>query len=166
MELYILTGMPGYGKTSVIKQLELYEFRVIHEAATDIITEQQYRSNSEPWRYPDFIDKIITLQKQRQISAQVKLQYYDRSQICTYALAIYLGFAPSGILQAEIDRIINDNIYQKRVFFLENLGFIENTNVRKITFEEALKFEETHLCTYKKFGFELVKVKSMPIVDR
>lgn len=49
-------------------------------------------------------------------------------------------------------------IYQKKVFFFENLGFIENTNARKISYEEALKFEKIHLAIYAQFGFELVLV--------
>lgn len=38
---FILTGTPGSGKTSVIKELEKLGHAVIHEAATDVISIEQ-----------------------------------------------------------------------------------------------------------------------------
>ena len=38
---FIFTGAPGSGKTSVIKELEKLGHAVIHEAATDVIAEEQ-----------------------------------------------------------------------------------------------------------------------------
>jgi predicted ATPase len=95
---YILTGTPGSGKTSVLKVLEAMGYLSIHEAATDVILDEQNQGKQEPWKFFEFIDHIILIQKQRQIEAFGKLQFYDRSPICTYALACYLGFTLSPIL--------------------------------------------------------------------
>ncbi|HEY6490385.1 MAG: AAA family ATPase [Terracidiphilus sp.] len=38
MKRFILTGMPGSGKTALLRQLELEGFGVVEEAATDVIT--------------------------------------------------------------------------------------------------------------------------------
>jgi len=94
------------------------------------------------------------------------LHFYDRSPICTYALAIYLGFKPSTNLMNEIERIHQHRIYEKRVFFVENLGFITNTDARKISFEDSLRFEQIHLDVYKKFDYECVMVPAAPIMER
>jgi predicted ATPase len=164
---YILTGTPGCGKTSVIKSLEAKHQRVIHEAATDIISSDQKMGNMEPWKNSDFIDRIIEVQKERQLNAgSLGPQFYDRSPICTFALSLYLNFSPSTLLQNEIDRILNEEIYQKPVFFLKNFGFIQNTDARKISYEEALRFEQCHLDAYKKFGYNVVMIEILPVEER
>lgn len=66
----------------------------------------------------------------------------------------------------EIERIQENHIYEKNVFFLENLGFITNTDARKISFEESLKFEQIHKKAYEKFGYECVFVPFKPIEER
>jgi predicted ATPase len=169
MKRYILTGTSGSGKTSIIHELQNSGYSVVEEAATDIIGQEQAHDNPEPWTQPTFIDKIVRLQKQRQIEMSMlscELQFYDRSPICTYALNSYLGYPPPASLLEEIERIQREDIYQKQVFFIENLGFCETTEARKISFEESLIFEEIHRETYISFGYDLIKIPSGPLPKR
>jgi len=169
MKRFILTGTPGCGKTSILQALEMKGYCVVNEAATDVIAFEQSLGNAEPWKFPNFIDEIITLQKQRQmqtLKASSEIQFFDRSPLCTYALAIYLGFEPSEELLQEIERIEKDEIYQKEVFFIENLGFCNPTEARKISFEESLVFEKIHEETYTKFGYSCIKVPPISLVER
>lgn len=166
---YILTGTPGSGKTSIIRALEKDGYDVIDEAATEVIANEQKLGNNEPWKYPEFIDSIIELQKEREILASKhssQMQFYDRSPICTYALAIYLGFKPSQALLEEIDRIQNNQIYQKNVILLENLGFCTPTDARKISYEDSLIFEKIHEATYTKFGYICQKILPTSVEER
>ncbi len=163
---YIITGTPGSGKTSTLHALKDLGYNVIPEAATDIIRSSQKKGILEPWTHPHFIDETIHLQKQRQYEARGTVQFYDRSPLCTYALSRYLGYPPSPVLVAEVKRILSDRIYHPQVFFFENLGFIENTDARQISFEEALVFEKMHIEVYKKFGFEILFIPKMPPQDR
>jgi len=82
----------------------------------------------------------------------------SRSVICTAALAVYLGFPRSDALSRELQRVKTEAIFQKRVFFIQNLGFITPTEARRISFEETLRFERVHEETYRNFGFELVPI--------
>lgn len=169
MKKYILTGAPGCGKTSLIRILAEMGYCVSNEAATDIISSEQKLGNLTPWLSPSFIDNIVALQKERQTQMKNNgsaIQFFDRSPICTYALAIYMGFEPSKMLLAEIDRIQNNKIYDQQVFFIDNLGFCEPTAARTISFEEALKFEKIHIDTYMQFGYQLHHVALMPISKR
>jgi predicted ATPase len=166
---YILTGTPGCGKTSLIRALEVKGYFVIEEAATDMIAHEQTRGIEEPWRQEIFIDQIVCLQKQRQITSSrnsEEIQFYDRSPLCTYALGHYLGFKPSSILQDEIDRLEKEKIYQKKVFFIENLGFCKQTEARKISYEESLAFEKIHLEVYEKFGYDCIKIPPASLLER
>jgi predicted ATPase len=167
MKRYIITGTPGSGKTALIRAIEMQGDFVVEEAATDVIEHEQNMGKSEPWQQPKFLDRIINLQKQRQIQAKLAtsaIQFYDRSPICTYALAIYLGFEVSAKILEEVHR--SYEVYEKQVFFIENLGFCKPTNARKISYKEALVFEQIHRAAYAKFGYHCIKIEPAPISKR
>jgi predicted ATPase len=88
------------------------------------------------------------------------------SAICTAALAVYLGHPVSDALSRELERIKSEAIFQKRVFFIRNLGFITHTEARRISFEETLRFERIHEETYQNFGFEIVLIEPGSLLDR
>lgn len=91
---YILTGAPGAGKTTILRGLRERGWAVVEEAATDVIAREQAVGVSEPWRRGDFIDKIVAVQRERQqqpVPDGAEVQFYDRSPLCTLALARYLG---------------------------------------------------------------------------
>jgi len=166
MKRYILTGTSGAGKTSIIRFLENMGHCVIHEAATDIIASEQASGIIKPWDDISFIDKIVDLQKQRQLQASGELQFFDRVAFDTYALSMYLDYAPSITLLEEIKRINEEKTYEKKVFFIENLGFCKKTPIRQISYEEALRFEKIHEEVYKSYGYELVRIVPQQIEQR
>jgi len=168
MKLYVLTGMPGCGKASIVRSLEIAGYLVVEEAATDIIALRQAQGVAEPWTHPFFIDDITSLQMHRQmrIADMADVQFYDRSPLCTYALRVWLGFPISITLADEMERIEKAQIYQKQVFFIENLGFCEPSAARKITFEDSLKFEKVHEETYRSFGYECMRVAPQDLAAR
>ena len=166
MKRYILTGAPGCGKTSVIRALEMSGVSTVAEAATDIIAYRQSQGVSKPWENIDFIDDVVSIQRHRQMDRSdhySELHFYDRSPICTYALAKYLNFKPSSDLMQEIERIEKQSIYEKDVFFIDNLGFISNTDARQISFEDSLVFEQLHRDAYQKFGFRCIAIPASSV---
>jgi predicted ATPase len=167
MKRYILTGTPGSGKTSILRSIEVAGYLVVEEAATDIIALRQAQGIAEPHTRPAFIDDITNLQKHRQMRiADSGVQFYDRSPLCTYALSVFLGFPTSTTLADEMARIKKEQIYQKQVFFIENLGFCEPTAARKISFEDSLRFEKVHEETYNSFGYECIRVAPQQLSAR
>jgi predicted ATPase len=169
MKRYILTGTPGSGKTSILKALKHQGYAVVEEAATDIIGLEQRQGNLEPWRQPDFIDKIVRLQQQRQMTTTIEpaaLQFYDRSPVCTYALSHHLGYRSSRLLLEELERIEREHIYQRQVFFIDHLEFIQPTEARRISFAEALEFELIHEETYVSFGYECIHIAPYSLAER
>ena len=169
MRRFVLTGAPGAGKTAILRQLELDGSSVVEEAATDVIAAAQAQGTIQPWTHPSFIDRVATLQRERQVRASyqpVEVQFHDRCVVCTAALAIYLGHPFSSVLRSELERVKKEAIYQTRVFFIRNLGFIEPTAARRISFEETLRFEKIHEETYRDFGFELISIEPTTLVER
>src|SRR5579864_4421662 len=134
MKRFILTGTPGSGKTMILRRLESEGFAVVEEAATDVISLEQAQGCAEPWKDPSFIDKVAELQKLRQVRASHlpdNVQFHDRSVVCTVALARYLGYSLSAKAHHELERIRAEQIFQPRVFFVQNLGRSEERRVGK-----------------------------------
>jgi predicted ATPase len=168
MKRFIITGAPGAGKTAIIRHLELEGFGVVEEAATDVIAAAHARGTVEPLRNPSFIDAIAHLQKEREIRGSYlpdEVQFHDRSVVCTAALAVYLGYPFSAFLTSDLDRIKKGAVYEEQVFFVRNIGFMAQTEARRITFEESLRFEKVHEDT-RHFGFRLVFVAPGNVTDR
>ena len=170
MRRFILTGAPGAGKTAIIRQLELDGFSVVEEAATDVIAAAQAHGSLQPWTHPSwFIDAVAHLQRDRQIRASHQpdeVQFHDRCAVCTAALAVYLGHPCTPFLASELERVKQEAIYQRRVFFIRNLGFVTPTEARRIGLEDTVRFEKLHEKTYLDFGFELVSVEPGSLAER
>ena len=168
MRRFIITGAPGAGKTAILRQLELDGFSVVEEAATDVIAAAQAQG-LEPWTHPSFIDVVANLQRDRQIRASYQpdeVQFHDRCVVCTAALAVYLGHPFSPFLAGELERIKKEAVYQNRVFFIRNLGFVTPTKARRISFEDTVRYEKIHEQTCRDCGFELVSVEPGSLVER
>ena len=161
MKRYILTGTPGAGKTALLRLFVQHGYAVIKEAATDVIALAIARGIAEPWANSWFIDDVVALQRQRQLRTQGatdKVVIFDRSPICTWALCQYLGLTPSENLRREVERIDAEGIYERQVFFIDNLGHCEPTEARRISFEECLRFERIHAAAYRQFGYECAHI--------
>jgi predicted ATPase len=50
-------------------------------------------------------------------------------------------------------------------FFIRNLGFVAPTEARRISFEEALRFEQIHEQTYRDLGFAIVWIEPGTVAD-
>ncbi|MBO3750059.1 AAA family ATPase [Streptosporangiaceae bacterium NEAU-GS5] len=172
MRRYIVSGTPGAGKTVLVEELRARGYAVVAEAATDVIAELQARGVDEPWRDPGFLDAIVAVQRERQCQAPaagvqpVGVQIFDRSPICTLALAHYGGQSATDTLAAEVERILRERVYERQVFFVRPLGFITPTAARRITLAESVEFERIHEEVYRAHGFELVDVPPGEVAER
>ncbi|WP_019063420.1 ATP/GTP-binding protein [Streptomyces prunicolor] len=168
MRRYVLTGTPGAGKTSILRGLGDLGYGVVEEAATAVIAQAQARGEDEPWTRASFLDEIVVLQHRRQLAALAAgpVQVFDRSPICTHALATYLGWPVPRSLTAELERIASEGIYERQVLFVRNLGFCEPTAARRIGFQESLVFEKIHEQSYRSFGYDLIDIPAGDLAHR
>ena len=91
---------------------------------------------------------------------------FDRSPICTWALREFLGRQPHASLVEEVERIEREGVYDRRVFFIENLGYCTRTVARRISFEESQRFEEVHAQAYRRFRYDCVPIAPADIRSR
>lgn len=162
LKRYVLTGAPGAGKTTVGRALCQRGWSFVPEAATDVIAAEQARGIDEPWQSDEFVDKVVTLQMQRQNHSpadDVLVQVYDRSPLCTLALARYLQRPVTRLLALEVARVTQEQVYQRDVFLVRALGFIVPSAARRISYQGSLDFEAVHEAVYLEHGFHLVDVR-------
>jgi predicted ATPase len=164
---FILTGAPGAGKTLILRALEAEGVDVVEEAATDVIALEQGLGIAEPWTRPAFVEAIARLQVQRLARPAVgPVRVSDRSLICTVALAEFLGYPVPEYLSNSIVCAVDAGVFERRVMFVEMLGFIANTEARQISYEESRRFEAFHVAAYERLGFELVRIPPGAIAAR
>lgn len=103
----------------------------------------------------------MRLQQTRQLRAAYGpdvVQFHDRSVVCRAALADYLGFPRSQSIHNELRRVRTENVFESRVLFLKNLGFVTPSEARRITYEQTVRFEQIHERVYRELGFELTLI--------
>ena len=167
MKRYLLTGAPGAGKTTLVRRLEALGHAVVAEAATDHILEAQAAGDPEPWTSPGFIDAVTALQRARRLAPPPPgaiLQFHDRSVFCTEALRRHLGAPACPALAAEIAEA--GEVFERRVFMIGLMDFIEPTAVRRISLSEARDFERVHEEVYREHGFVLEQIWRGPVEAR
>ena len=169
MTQYILTGAPGAGKTTIILALKQRGYPVVEEAATDVIAQAQAEGVDAPWEREDFVERIALMQRRRRIASQVGPQdtaFHDRSVVCTLALNQHFERNAPAILIEEVEALKADRAMSKTVFFIEDLGFIENTAARRISYEDSVAFGALHEAAYAAHGFRLARIGAGPVDDR
>ena len=164
---FILTGAPGAGKTLILRQLEADGVDIVEEAATDVIALGHALGNAEPHLRPEFIGTIARLQVQRLARpASGEVRVSDRSLICTLALAEYLGHPVPQELGQAIAELVTSGRFQRQVLFVELLGFVTNTEARRISLADSIRFEAFHVAAYERLGFTLKRIPPLPLRER
>ena len=163
---YILTGTSGSGKTTILNQLQK-NYNTVDESASKYIEHKQSIGIKEPWLEDHFINNLLESQIAKEsILENDKIYFLDRSIIDIYILSLFLEKTITMSLQQKVDYAVNNNTYSNKIFFIENLGFIENNQVRQISYNDSLEFEKLHHKIYKSFGFKIIKIPKGAIKDR
>ncbi|MHC8949428.1 AAA family ATPase [Sphingobacterium hungaricum] len=167
---YLLTGGPGSGKTSLLKELQQRGFETVPEIARQLIQEQQeLGGDALPWKNKELYKDLLfdrSVESFEQMDSQAdnhKLLFFDRGFIDAICYA--------EIIQSDIsERMIAyaDNYrYTDRVFILPPWREIyETDSQRKQDWNEAILTFEKMRQTYERFGYELVDVPKLAVSER
>jgi len=157
-EIYIISGGPGCGKTTLINSLKSLGYYTVPEAAEQIISgEIEYGGEILPWnkpKYAEFQRAVYSLQKiQERRIPEKATAISDRSLWDVVAYSRFGEIEPPKGIFNEIARAP-----YRIVFIPDQLPALERTNIRR---EDEKKAEELHEAireVYDESGLEVVRV--------
>jgi predicted ATPase len=76
------------------------------------------------------------------------------------------GIAATSLPFAGTATVAGTARFERRVFFVRNLGFITPTEARRISYEETVRFEKLHEQAYREFGFDIISIAPASVVNR
>lgn len=164
--LFILTGAPGVGKTTLIKVLKEKGIKCIDEPARKILAEQKkvQGTRTPQFNYELFCDLLLS----RAISHYESQKETDETVIFDRGVAD--NFAYARLFDIDTKRFEEAaKVYQgnKKVFMLPPWKNIYKTDEeRKISFEDTVVFQSYLIEIYNKIGCELIEVPKTSIEER
>ncbi|MBN2458895.1 ATP-binding protein [Candidatus Woesearchaeota archaeon] len=163
MRLYVITGGPCSGKTTLLEELGRRRHKFISESAKEVIKEEQAKGVADPWHEKGFQEKIAALQikKEESIPGGNSIIFLDRALPDGLAYSKFRGQKPPRNLTEAIKKCD----YEK-VFFLKQLPKYEQNSLRCETEEEAKQVGELIKQVYRQFGYDVIEVPPMSIKER
>ena len=165
--LFIITGGPGAGKTTIIEELKKRNYNCIDEVARNIIKEQiTFNGNALPWADKE---KFTLLMLKHSIETFIEnknnscITFFDRGIPDTLAYSNLIGSKPS----AELLEATRKYRYNPIVFVLPPWEKIYQTDSeRKQTFQEATDTYEAIVNTYTNSDYKLIEVPKLDLKKR
>ena len=169
VKLFVITGGPGVGKTTLLNALEKKGFSVVMEDARRIIQEQiQTDGEGLPWKNKTYYAQLMLATSletyQRTIDeTSSNIVFFDRGILDTIC---YMKMENISISE-EMNTLINVHPYNRKVFILPPWEEIYVTdNERKQTWDEAVKTFDIMKQTYLEYGYEVVEVPKSSVGQR
>lgn len=153
----IITGGPGFGKTSIISELASRGYSVSHEKAREVIKEQMdLGSDFLPWLDVSSFSKYVVEKIMTEKLNDGSLMFFDRG------IPDVLGYLKNALI--DFDELfytegVKKMNYAKKVFFVPPWESIYVTdNQRKETYQQALSISNHIKGVYIELGYQLVDI--------
>ena len=168
-KLYVITGGPGVGKTTLIKALEEDGYNIVPEAARVIIQQEKaINGDGLPWKNKERYTDLIL---EASFRDYLRIINDHRDGICFFDRSIYDAICYAGMigytLSEQIMKKVPDCAYNRRVFILPPWPEIyETDNERKQTWEEAEYTFTQMKMTYLQYGYEVIDIPKDTVSSR
>ncbi len=162
----IITGGPGFGKTSVIDELESRNYPCKHEVSRTIIKEQlEIGGDILPWKNLASFSKLLMESRIKQFEEVLSLAYtfFDRGlpDIIAYMQKDKL-FIPD-----EYATKVKESYYFSKVFIVPPWKEIyHNDGERKEDYDTACMINDLIIRTYQDLGYQTVILPKISIKER
>lgn len=165
--LYVITGGPGVGKTSLIMTLREQGFLCVDEVARELIREQvEAGGNALPWMNTI---SYTTLMLERSVKSYLEhitsedLLFFDRAIPDTLAYARLIALPDPEFIEQAVDKFR----YNPLVFLLPPWEEIYHTDgERRQSFKESIETYHMMRYTYEAAGYTIAEVPKMPVLER
>ena len=168
--LYVITGGPGVGKTTLLQELQQRGVHVIPEIARQLIKEQQaINGDALPWKnkrlYRDLMfqrsfESFEKVMEEHQGYAPI---FFDRGFLDAICYASLTGIP----IENDMKILAQTCRYNDHVFILPPWKAIYETDAeRKQDWNEAVFTYNKMIQTYRSYQYNLVEVPKAPITER
>jgi len=153
----LLTGGPGFGKSSIIEELERMEYAVFHEIAREIIRHEiEINGTALPWiDVHAFSEQVIQGRIRQHAEGYSKTSFYDRG------LPDIAGFLlkDKKSIPEELMQLCVSHSYNKRIFITPPWEAIfHRDEQRSEDFAAAIRVHKALEYLYTDLGYELIPV--------
>jgi len=157
--LVVITGGPGAGKTTVLRELEQRGFGCVPEVARQIIQEQvRACGDAVPWANADRYCRLMlerSIASYRENHPAYTVTFCDRGIPDTLCAARLLRLP----WESEVLAACEEYRYGTRVFLAPPWREIYETDAeRKQTYDEAVRTYELLASIYRNCGYEVVEI--------
>jgi predicted ATPase len=162
----VITGGPGFGKTSIIEELETRNYTCFHEVSRKIIKEQlENGGDILPWKDLAAFSNILFESRIQQFNQIItnNFAFFDRGipDIIAYMLKDDL-MIPNTFLSKT-----KECKYYSTVFIVPPWEEIyRNDGQRMEDFKTAAQLHEIISSTYTKLGYEIVVLPKVSVKER
>ncbi|HET7002804.1 MAG TPA: AAA family ATPase [Puia sp.] len=163
--LFVITGGPGVGKTTLLEELQKRLFTCIPEVAREIIKEQVATDGyALPWKNRElYLQMMFNRSVDSYLSAKHNDRpfiFFDRGIPDSLTYADIIGFEKT----AAMENAVRQYRYNRNVFYLSPWRDIYKTDEeRKQTWEEAIATSELNAEIYIRYNYTLIDVpKDIP----
>jgi predicted ATPase len=165
--LFVLTGGPGSGKSTLIEALAKAGYPGSVEAGRAIIQDQlAIDGPALPWRDPSAFAELMLCWEMRSYHMakdQAGLVFFDRGVLDVVGYLRLLGLP----VPAHMDAAARIFRYNRRVFIAPPWQAIfRGDRERKQSFEEAVRTYEAMVATYRDYDYELIELPCRAIEER
>ncbi len=159
--VYVISGGPGFGKTTIINLLAGKGFTVCSETARELLSSNQNQESSDTIKLPIDFERKVALERMSflQSVSQDIMAFSDRGIPDQIAYSWVKGKEPSPF----IEEIACTNRYASFVFVTPPWKeiFIQD-EIRKENFDEAVKIHWQIVKAYLKYDYKIIE---LPLVN-
>lgn len=165
--LFVITGGPCAGKTTLVNELERRGYKVLHETAATIVIPQLLAEGKNPDKnFEEMEDRIFTEQLLREESLKElpddEIVFLDRCLVGSPTAYYALRGLP---IPKSLTEALRGRRYEK-VFFLELLPF-EGTDIRyEKSTDEVLRVHALIRQAHEEHGSAIVDVPAGSVEER
>lgn len=167
LNLYVITGGPGTGKTTLIEALKAEGLQCIDEVARQIIKEEMaHDGEALPWkdtmRYTQLMLKR-SVETYGEYASRSDISFFDRGIPDTLAYARLIGLDGIRFIQ----NAVHDFRYNPAVFILPPWKAIYcNDEERRQSFDKAVDTYHVLYETYIQAGYTLIELPQVSVQER
>jgi predicted ATPase len=162
----IISGGPGFGKTSIIEELEQRNFKCMHEVSRSIIREQIEKNGDVlPWKNLTTFSRILFERRVKQFLQTDKesLVFFDRG---IPDIIAYMSYDNLEIPSSYMHKVEECSYFNKVFIVPPWQEIFKNDHERKEDFNTAVQLNEIIVQTYDNLGYEIITLPKVSVKER